>query len=117
MGNPRAERVGRQILQEVSNLVEFELNDPRLELATFTDVEMTPDLKIARIRFSKIGNDEDRVVCGEGLKRAAGFLRREIGRRLRLKYVPELRFEIDRSLDLADNIAKLTASTPEDGHD
>lgn len=117
MGNPRAERVGRQILQEVSNLVEFELGDPRLELATFTDVEMTPDLKIARIRFSKIGNEEDRVACGEGLKRAAGFLRRELGRRLRLKYVPELRFEIDRSLDLADNIAKLTTDIPDDGHD
>ena len=114
MGNPRAERVGRQILQEVSNLVEFELNDPRLELATFTDVEMTPDLKIARISFSKIGSEEQRLACGEGLVGAAGFLRREIGRRLRLKYIPELRFEIDRSLDLADKIARLTRADSDD---
>ena len=114
MGNPRAERVGRKILQEVSNLVEFELNDPRLELATFTDVEMTPDLKIARISFSKIGSEEQRLACGEGLAGAAGFLRREIGRRLRLKYIPELRFEMDRSLDLADKIARLTRAESDD---
>lgn len=113
MSNPRAERVGRQILQEISNLVEFESKDPRLYMATFTEVEMTPDLRIARVRFSKLGTEAEREECRVGLERAAGFLRREIGRRLRLKYVPELRFEIDRSLDLADRITRLV----EDGRD
>ena len=110
MSSQRAERVGRQILQEVSAIAEEELADPRLRLLTFTDTHMSPDLRLARISFSSLGGDEARRQALAALERATGLIRRELGRRLSLRYVPELRFELDDSLDVAHRISELAGA-------
>ncbi len=107
MASQRAERVGRQILQEVSKIVESEVRDPRLNLVTFTDAKMTPDLRQARVYFSSLDGVEARDEAATALGKASGFIRRELARRLKLRHVPELRFSPDDSLDLADRIGQL----------
>jgi ribosome-binding factor A len=107
MASQRPQRVGKQILQEISIIVESELADPRLNFVTFTEVQMTPDLRNARVFFSCLGGDEERKRCTEGLEHAAGLLRRELGRRLPLRFVPTLRFEFDDSYQRAERIERL----------
>ena len=88
-------------------IVESELNDPRLVLVTFTEVRLTADLRTARVFFSCLGDDRQRKRCEEALKHAAGMLRRELGRRLSLRFVPALHFEFDDSLQRAERINRL----------
>ncbi len=115
MPTQRAARVGRQLLQEISTIVECELSDPRLDLVTFTGVRMTSDLRSAWVSFSCLEGEAGRKRCEDGLAHAGALLRREIGRRLRLRYVPVLHFEFDESFERAERIDKLLADTR--GHD
>jgi len=114
MSSQRAQRVARQVLQEISVLVEQELGDPRLELVTFTAARMTPDLRTAWLSFSCLAGQQGRSDCEAALDHAKGMLRREIGRRLKLRYVPDLRFVFDDSLELSQRITQLVA---DDQHD
>jgi ribosome-binding factor A len=107
MGSQRQQRVAKQILQEISMIVEQQLNDPRVQLVTFTDVHVTPDLRNARVFYSHMGDDAERAHCAEALEHASGMLRRELGRRLPLRFVPKLRFEYDDSSIRAERIATL----------
>lgn len=96
-------------------MVECDLADPRLEPVTFTGARMSPDLRVAWIYYSRMpaagsdGQNSDAEIeeCERALARAAGLLKREVGKRLRLRYVPDLRFRYDDSLERADRIAKL----------
>jgi ribosome-binding factor A len=123
MSTQRAQRVGRQLQQEISMIVERDLVDPRLELVTFTAVKVTPDLRTARVYYSCLGGQEARDDCGKALDHAKGMLRREIGRRLALRYVPDLRFEFDDSLERSQRISELLGpavqgrDAPEDAGD
>jgi ribosome-binding factor A len=117
MTSQRQRRVARQILQEISTIVETELADPRLTLVTFTEVQMTPDLGNARVFFSCLGGQEERKRCEEGLAHASGMLRRELGRRLPLRFVPALRFEFDDSYERAERINRLLRRTDGEGGD
>ena len=110
MTSTRTARVARQIQQELSQILEEQLKDPRVGMVTLTAVQMTPDLRIARVHFSRLGAAEDREQAKAALEHAAGFLRRELGQRLRLRYLPELRFFIDDSLDRYDRISELLDS-------
>src|SRR4029450_1925792 len=94
----RAQRVAHLVRSELSVLVLTEAHDPDLRKVTITDVEMPPDLKSARVYFSCLGGDEEREKAGEALRRAAGYLRREVGRRCGLRYAPELFFGSYRAL-------------------
>ena len=107
----RAERVGRQILQEISKIAEGDIGDPRLEFVTFTDVQMTVDLRHAHVFFSSFGDDRARNDATAALGKAKGYIRRELGRRLSLRHVPELRFSLDDSSQVADRIGRLIDRT------
>jgi len=107
MPSQRQQRVARQILQEISVIVEQELADPRVELVTFTAVMVSPDLRNARVFYSYMGGDTERQRCAEALEHASGMLRRELGRRLPLRFIPALRFEYDDSSVRAERIAAL----------
>lgn len=107
MTSTRTARVARQVQQELSQIIEEQLKDPRVGMVTLTAVQMTPDLRLARVYFSRLGEPEERQEAKEALEHAAGFLRRELGQRLRLRYLPELRFHIDDSLDRYDRISEL----------
>lgn len=87
-------------------MVECDLADPRLQLVTFTGVRMSPDLRVAWIHYSCMPTAQ-REACEHALEHAAGMLKREVGRRLRLRYVPDLRFRYDDSLERSERISRL----------
>jgi len=107
MSSTRTARVARQVQQELSQILEEDLKDPRVGMVTLTSVQMTPDLRLARVYFSRLGPAAEREEAREALEHASGFLRRELGNRLRLRYLPELRFFVDDSLDRYDRISRL----------
>ena len=105
----RTERLAEEIREEVALLIASELKDPRIGFVTVTRVEVTPDLRTARIYVGVLGTEKQRTTSLAGLKQGAGFLRRALGRTLRLRYTPELLFQYDEGLEASDRVAKLLA--------
>lgn len=103
----RSQRVADLVRAEISSLVLIEAHDPDLRRVTITDVEMPSDLRSARVFFSCLGGDEEREKAALALRRAAGYLRREVGQRCKLRYAPELHFVSDRSLERGARIEEL----------
>jgi ribosome-binding factor A len=104
----RSERLAGEIRDEIARMVASELKDPRLGFVTVTRVELTGDLRYARVYVGALGEDAG----GESLavlRRAAGFVRREIGRRLRVRFSPEIDFRYDRGLEATDRVARALA--------
>ena len=97
--NRRIDRVGALIQKELSYIIQRSLKDPRVKFCTVTQVEVSLDLKYADVKVSVIGDKHQKQGAMAGLKSAAGFLRRQIGGRIDLRYVPELRFKLDQSID------------------
>lgn len=93
----RQRRVSELIKEELSIFLERHASDPRLDWVNVTDVETTADLRVAHVYFSVIGAEARHQEAMEGLQHAAGFLRRELAARLRLRYAPELLFHYDES--------------------
>lgn len=96
-----------QIRGEVAEMIRGELKDPRIGFTTVTRVELTGDLARARVLVSVMGSAEAQAETLAGLVSAAGFLRHELGRRLRLRRVPELVFALDRGVEVGERIEEL----------
>lgn len=103
----RTDRINEQLKQEVSLLIRDEVRDPRVGLVTVTAVQTSPELDHAKVYFTALGSDEEREGALEGLNSAAAFIRKELGRRLHMRRIPELHFQIDRVLDEAMRIERL----------
>jgi ribosome-binding factor A len=103
----RPDRVADQIRSELATLLARDVHDPGIGFVTLTRVHVSPDLQVARVHFTALGDDKARTNSGRALERAAPFLRRQIGSRLRLKRVPELRFVYDESIAGQDRIEQL----------
>jgi ribosome-binding factor A len=103
----RADRVGDLIRRELSRLLLREIKDPRLSQVIVTAVQLTPDLRHARVFFTAGTGGTEHAAELKGLQAAAGFLRGHLGRSLRLRYAPELAFEVDESVDRSLHIAAL----------
>ena len=103
----RIEKLQELIKQEVGKMLIYDIKDPRIGFVTVTEVEMTGDLREAKIYVSIMGNDEQIKNSMEGLQSALGFVRREIGKRIRLRFTPEISFAPDKSLDYSEHIQKL----------
>ena len=117
MGNKlRIEKLQELIKQEMSKMLLTDLKDPRIGFVTVTDVEMTGDLREAKIYVSVMGGTEQVKSSLEGLNSALGFVRREIGQRIRLRLTPEISFALDTSLDYGDHIQKLLLQVEGDTH-
>lgn len=96
----RPERVGQLMRREIADILEHRLRDPRLDsMVSITDVEVTQDLSFARVFVSTLHTGPDRERVLEALKSAAGFVRHELRPRLGLREVPEVRFELDESIE------------------
>jgi ribosome-binding factor A len=112
----RPERVADQIRGELALLIARELHDPGIGFVTLTRVQVTPDLQLARVFFTALGDDKTRGASARALDRAAPFLRRQLGSRLRLRRTPELRFVYDDAIAGQDRIEQilndLNASQP-----
>ena len=103
----RTDRLNEQLRQEITLLVRDEVRDPRVGLATITAVQTSPELDHAKVYFTTLGEAEERAEVLTGLRSAAPFLRRELGKRMHIRRVPELHFEIDRVLEEAQKIERL----------
>jgi len=103
----RTAQVGGLIQQEISELLVRKIKDPRLEMVTITGVEVSPDLKLARVYFSRFGNPDDVQRGLEGLQSAAGFIKRELGHRMKLRRIPDLEFKQDTSFEYGDRIESI----------
>jgi len=114
-GNSRVRRVGEQIQRELAQLIQNGVKDPRVEWVTISAVKVTKDFSHATVYFTVIGNYEETVDADilEGLSRATGFLRRELGRRIKLRITPELHFKYDISTIRGDRLASLIVAAVE----
>lgn len=107
MSRDRATRVAHHIQEELGRILTRGLKDPRVGFVTITGVELSPDLRHARVYYSVMGTEEEKRQTAEGLDAAKGFLKREVARALSLRYVPELRFLYDDSAERGARIEKL----------
>ncbi len=111
----RTDRLNEQLRQEISLLIRTEVRDPRVGLATITEVETSPELDHAKVYMTMLGDEEEKAAALAGLQSAAAFMRGQLGRRLHLRRVPELHFEIDRKLENAQRIESLLREALPDG--
>ena len=107
MGKKYQRRVSDLIRTHLTDLLERKANDPRLRMVTITDVAATPDARRADVHFSVLGGSEAQAEAQAGLESAGGWLRRELGRRLRLRNTPELVFHYDPSLERGEHIVSI----------
>ena len=108
MGTHRVERVAAQLREEISQIIIRDLKDPRIGMATITDVKLSPDLRNATVRVSVVGDDDAREAAIDGLDHAKGFIRRELGSRLsNLRFAPDLRLELDLGVAYSVRVSQL----------
>ena len=107
MSGHRTDQVGAQVRAEIMDIIRRDLKDPRIGFVSITNVRMSPDLRSARVRISVLGDEAQQQQSLSGLRSATGLIRRHLGRRLEnLKFSPELRFEIDDSIEYSVHISK-----------
>jgi len=104
-GRPR--RVGEQIRKDIASLLNKGIKDPRIGFVSVMEVRMSPDLAYANVYVSLLGSDSERESSLIGLRKASGWIRRQIGRQLRLKQTPEIRFFQDTTLDEVERLEEV----------
>ncbi len=114
MMSHRANRVGEQMKKELSDIIGRKIKDPRIGFVTVTDVQVTGDLQQAKVFISVLGDEEQKENTLKGLAKAKGFIRTEIGHRIRLRKTPEIIFEFDESIDYGNRIETLLHRIHED---
>jgi ribosome-binding factor A len=110
----RQERLADQIRIEVAEMIEGELKDPRIGFATVTRVELSPDMRHGRVLVSVMGDEKEQKETLAGLASARGYVRHELGRRLRLKRIPELIFILDHGLEESERVERLLRDLKEE---
>jgi len=107
MAKIRVGRVGEQIKKELSVIIQTELKDPRIGFITVTGVEVTNDLSQATVYLSVLGSDEQKEATLNALAKGTGFIRSELGKRIRLRHTPVLQFKFDSSIEYGSRIESL----------
>ena len=107
MSGRRGERVSDLLQEEVSQIIQRELGDPRLTFVTVMRVEMSPDMRYGRAMISVYGTEQEQDEALEALNHAAGYVRRLLAPRLRMRHIPEITFRLDRSAAHAESISRL----------
>ncbi|NGQ94054.1 30S ribosome-binding factor RbfA [Brevibacillus sp. SYP-B805] len=115
MNKTRLSRVGEEIKKELSVLLQREMKDPRIGFVTVTGVEVTSDLQLAKVYVSIFGSAEQREASLAGLQKAKGFLRSEIGKRVKVRHVPDLVFKLDESIDYGNRIDSILREISAEG--
>ena len=107
MTKHRASRLAESLKEEISQLIRMELKDPRIGFVTLTSVDVAEDLAHAKVYISVLGTEDESKASIDALNRAAGFVRTELGKRIRLRHVPTIVFKNDPSIQHGAHIAKL----------
>lgn len=103
----RPQRVADQIREEITSRLARDVHDPGIGFVTLTRVEVTPDLQLARVFYTTLGSDAERRQTAKALRRAAPFLRYQVGQRLQLRRVPVLEFTFDKSVENQERVEQL----------
>jgi ribosome-binding factor A len=103
----RPTRVAEKIREEISLILQNKVKDPGIGLVTVTDVSLTPDLKSARVHYSVLGGEDERRTAIEALRRCKGFIRRELGKQLTMRFLPEVAFVYDDSYEKGARMGRL----------
>jgi ribosome-binding factor A len=103
----RAERVRDLLHEEVSRILQRDIKDPRIDLVIITRVELSEDLKHAKFYVTSFGSEEKRKEVLAGLEKASGYIRGALGKRLNLKFIPEIKFIFDESLEETNRVLRL----------
>ena len=111
----RANRVGEQMKKELGEIIGRKIKDPRIGFVTVTDVQVTGDLQQAIVYISVLGDEKQRENTLIGLAKARGFIRSEIGQRIRLRKTPEIVFEFDESIEYGNRIETLLHQIHDEG--
>lgn len=107
LAGKRSVRVGDQILKEIAELLIRKIKDPRIKGVTLTGIQLSDDLRHAKVYFSVLGNKGDIKKNQAGLDSAKGYIKREIGSRLHLRYIPDILFRHDSALEMGEQMEKL----------
>ena len=107
MSSQRPSRVGEQIREDLTELLAREVHDPGVGFLTITRVQVTSDLQSARVYYTTLGDAQARKQSSRALERATPFLRRQLGRRLRLRRIPELHFFFDENIERLDRVERI----------
>jgi ribosome-binding factor A len=110
MEGKRSERVADLIQKEISQMLVKSIKDPRIGFVTITKVTVSEDFRLAKVYFSVAGTLEERERSMKGLDSAKGYVRKELGRRIRLRYTPEIMFQFDPSIEYAIHMEELIQS-------
>ncbi|MDY7033914.1 MAG: 30S ribosome-binding factor RbfA [Thermodesulfobacteriota bacterium] len=100
----RADRVSDLLREEIARMLLREVKDPRIGFVTITDVEVSDDLRSAKVFFSMVGSEMELEKAMKGLNSASRFIKRKLGKRLRMRYIPDIVFKFDRSLEYGSHI-------------
>lgn len=117
MSGFRPEKIGEQIHKEVTRMLMFNIKDPRLSQVTITGVKVSRDIGSARIYFTVSDEANDRKDAERGLKSASAYIRRELGQVMRLRFIPEIRFQYDESIGYGRKIDSLLRQVQDDLND
>ena len=112
----RPERVEGFIKEELSRIIQREVRDPRIGFVSITDVEVSADLRHARVFVSVLGDVEAKAATMDGLRSALGYIRRELGGRLRMRYTPDITFKLDESIERGARVNKLLGDVAKESH-
>jgi len=100
-------RLQDQLREEISSIIQQEIKDPGIGFITILEVKLTEDLKYAKVHYSVYGSEEEKAKTIEALKRARGYIKHVLGERIKLRYMPDLTFALDRGQERAERIEEL----------
>lgn len=103
----RPKRIASELREYISEIIRDELKDPRIGFVTITGIEVSDDIKNAKVFFSTLGGEEEKKRAAEGLNSASGFIRKSLGEKMRIKFTPELIFRLDESTEYSLYLNKL----------
>ncbi len=107
MNYKRTDRIGDQIRGEIADIIARRLNDPRIGFVTVTAVEVSEDLRHAKVFVSVYGDEKVKIQTMKGLKSASGLIRGEVGHRLKIRFTPEIAFRLDTSIEKAEHVIEI----------
>lgn len=112
----RSEKVEQSIKEELSQIIQREVRDPRIGFVSITDVEVSVDLRHARVFVSVLGDAEAKAATMDGLRSALGYIRRALGSRLQMRYTPDITFKLDESIERGARVNKLLGDVAQEWH-
>jgi len=114
MKTGRDKRIAEEIRREVSQILNFEIKDPGVMGTTVTGVKVSPDLRLARVYYALPNGEARKVAVQEGLTRSAGYIRHLLAERMQMKFIPQIEFFYDESLEIEEKIQKIFSQMPTD---